>query len=159
MRLRVRKGYTCLYVRGSILWISCCIDAALGQKGLIAEGSSKESRQKRLVVKEKRKYNFKTATLHCFIDTAANNPGLYSFGGINLNSSNSKTTYVHTYVRTYVRLNLAKPWTASEMDIRTYEDRISIIVEACKESRQKRLVVKVKRKYNFNEKDTRLAGR
>ena len=40
--------------------------------------AKKESRQKRLVVKH-RKYNLKTAILHCFsIDTAANNTRLYS---------------------------------------------------------------------------------
>ena len=69
-----------------------------------------------------RKYNLKTAILQNFIDRAANR--LLSLGGTNFDSLTSR---MHT--TTYV-------W----------------LVEACKESRQKRLVVKVKRKYNFNVK-------
>ena len=51
------------------------------------------ARSKRLIVKH-RKYNLNTAILHCFI--AAYNARLYSFGGVNLDSLNSRkhTTYV-----------------------------------------------------------------
>ena len=85
----------------------------------------KESRQKRLVVKHG-KYYLKTTILQYFIDTAAYTAGLYSIGGINLDSLKSRKltscVRIYMFVRTRIesldkllhrccfgRSNLARP--------------------------------------------------
>ena len=88
------------------------------------EEAYKESRQKRLV--EPRNYILKTSILQYILDKAANT--LHYLGDISLDSLNFRklTIYVRIYVFVHMRLGL---------------------VEAHKESRKKRLVVKVIRNY------------
>ena len=71
------------------------------ERNLIAEGSFKDSRQKRLVLIH-RKYNLKTAIQQYYIDRTANR--LISLGGTNLDSLSSRE---HT--TSYVQSNLARP--------------------------------------------------
>ena len=108
----------------------------------------KESRQKRrLVVKHRRYKNLKTPILQCFIGTASNTIRLHSLGGLNLESLSS----------TYIPSNLAGPErNPTQTDDRCFGRIIrgradtlflTLLLEAYKESRQKRLVEH--RKYNL----------
>ena len=74
----------------------------------LAEGSLKESRQKRLVVKH-RKYNLNIAILQYFIDTATTITRLSYFGGINLDFLNSRNPTM--YVPARPKGNLTPPRT------------------------------------------------
>ena len=80
------------------------------EKNLIAEGSLKESTQKRLVVKH-RKYNIKTATLQHFINIAENPPRLHYHDRRNTVDcfGRSDLACVRVCVRTYVLTCLPFP--------------------------------------------------
>ena len=91
-----------------------------------------------------RKYNYKTAILHCFsIDTAANYARIYYFDSINLDSLNSRkhTTYVLPYPSMYFPVVFSdyfkpvKPFTSTCRHILILN---LSLVDAYKESKQKR---------------------